>query len=999
MKFGNRKSISPVVATILLVALTVAAGATVYFLVTNVFNEEKTITITSTPNGFDHNNDGLVDALRLSVKNTGDGFEIKYIAFADETGVKVWYLAPDENTTFNAGEERLMTLFTNSSTDQLSPNSNSVLFMGSSSTDYGQGEIEVGSPTVPEPVNVTVTASGNPVVGVQISFTTPSGVPASVPPQLTDGTGSAQFYLLPNYYLAKTSDGQTSEVFHSLLVKSVSISGTSQQISVRVLDTDGTPLSGTSVYTADTSQNDLGGSALTNSSGYADFILTSGSYLFRVTYLSQNYWSSQVDVPSDVNVVTIQINSGTLNGSIYFGKVKIEKRMYLRLYTATNASMNYGLWTNSSGYFSFTRGVVAGAYRLRLYFNGMYYWSGVLSTSTPDLKADFGGGYLRINITVGGEPIRYRVLSRLYTAANRSVYLYSYTNSTGGVDFGAVPGGSYRIRLDWLRRYTFSPAFTHTGDAFTLDFEGGRLVAQIRLNDTVIRERVLIRLFTDNDLYTYYYAWTNATGYVDFGVILAGNYKFRIDWLRQYKFTPEFYHDGLGPKTVDIEGYKMVIQIKVGGEPIRGRVLTRLFTGNDLYTYYYAYTNDSGYVSYGGILAGTYKLRIDWMRQYTLSSPFNHTSSNVTTVQMNGGRLLVQVNIDGQPIRERVLTRLFNGNLYTYYYAYTNATGWVDYGTILNGTYKLRIDWLRQYVFSGEFDHQNSTTKNVVLPGGRLLVHITTDGENLPNRVLTRLFLNSSNAYTYYYAYTNATGWVDYGIILNATYKLRIDWLRQYQFTDPFVHADSLPKTLDMDGGNLTVQVKVGGEPLTRRTLIRLFTNSLQYTYRYAYTNSSGYVNFGPVLAANYTLRIDALRQYVYTTYFVHNNSQVQSASHAGTANLYVRILDGANSNAPVGKNQLIRLFLDSGNTYTYLYAYTNDSGIALFQFVLNNTYKVRWDNPNPDIYSAPFAVNDTATATIDLVLSPSTGLQGAVSPFAGTATTDAQRWNPSRKR
>ena len=979
-------------ATILLVALTVAAGATVYLLVNNVFNSDKSIMVTSTPEGLDLDNDGLVDVLRMSVKNTGDTFDVDYIAFADDRGVKVWYLSPDDNGSFANGEERTITMFTNSSSDQLSPKSNAILFMGSTPSDVGQAEIEVPVPVVPEPIEITVIAGGNPVTGVQVSLTTPSGLPASVPPQVTDGDGKVQFYALPNYYIAKTSEGQTSEVFHSLTTKSVTISGTSQQISVLVLDTDGNPLSGTSVYTADTGQNDLGGSALTNSSGYADFVLSSGSYLFRVSYLSQNYWSSQVNVPSQTTVVTIQISSGTLNGSIYFGNVKVESSMYVRLYTSSNASMNYGLWTNSSGYFSFTRGVVAGTYRLRLYFKGMYYWSGVLSTSTPDLKTDFGGGYLRINITVGGEPIRYRVLSRLYTEANRSVYLYSYTNTTGGVDFGAVPGGSYRIRLDWLRRYTYSLPFTHTGKALELDFSGGRLVAQIRLNDTIIRERVLVRLFTDNDLYTYYYAWTNATGFVDLGVILAGNYKFRIDWLRQYKFTPEFYHDGLGPKTVDIEGYKMVIQVTVGGEPIRGRVLTRLFTDNNLYTYYYAYTNDSGYVSYGGILAGTYKLRIDWMRQYVLSSPFNHSSSDVTTVQMAGGRLQVQVNIDGQPIRERVLTRLFNGNAYTYYYAWTNSTGWVDYGVVLNATYRLRIDWLRQYVYSPQFDHQDSSSKSVNLPGGRLLVHVSTDGVNLPNRVLTRLFFNDSNAYTYLYAYTNASGWVDYGVILNATYKIRVDWLRQYIYSDPFVHQDSLPKALDMDGGNLTVQVKIGGEPLTRRTLVRLFTNGLQYTYRYAYTNGSGYANFGPILAGNYTLRIDTLQQYVYTNFFVHNNSQTQTASHAGTANLYVRILDGANANNPVGKNQLIRLFLDSGTKYTYLYAYTNDSGIAYFPFILNNTYKVRWDNPNPDIYSAPFLVNDTTTASIDLVLTASSNLQGATIPFAGVATTDQIR-------
>ncbi len=993
MKLSNKKSVSPAFAVVLIVAVTIAAGVSVYVIVNNNFSDKTSVTVTTSPIIYDHNNDGMIDAIKISIKNNGPDMNASYVAFIDSDGTYQWFIGEQEETVLIKDQEISILLFTNSTSDQLNPTSTVTILFGESVSNYGQTTVELpDNPTVPDPVTVTVTAGGKSVSGTQISFTTPAGVPASVPPTSTDSNGKASFYLLPNKYIAKTSDGKTSETFDSLYTKSVSISGTSQTVSVLVLDTSGSPLSGTSVYTTDTSQNDLGGSAITNSSGYADFTLSTGKYLFRANYLGQNYWSSQLDVPSNTKTLTIQISSGTLNGSVYFGDVKVEKTLYLRLYTANNVSLNYHYSTNASGYFSFTRGVVAGLYRLRLTFQGKYYWSQVLSTSTPNLKANFGGGYLTVNITVGNEPIRNRVFTRLYNSNNQSMWLYSYTNATGGVSYGAVPRGNYRIRLDWLRMYTYSTAFKHTGKALTVNYNGGPMIYQIRLNDSAIRNRVLVRLFTASGLYTYLYAYTNSTGYVNFGNVLAANYKFRIDWLRMYNFTSTFYHDGVSPKVVDIEGYSLTVKITVGGEPIRERVLIRLFTSTKLYTYLYAYTNATGYVNFGSILAGHFRLRVDWLRQYVYSSVFTHNNASAKTLNFAGGQLVVKINIAGEPIRDRVLTRLFyssgSTNLYSYYYAYTNASGYVNFGAILNGTYKLRIDWLRQYTFTSQIDHQDNTPKTVNMNGGRLLVHLTTEGYDLPNRALTRLFVNSTSLYTYLYAYTNATGWVDYGTILEGTYKLRIDWLRLYTFTGAFTHANSTPKALDLHGGKLVVKVNIGGEPVTRRTLVRLFTNNLLYTYKYAYTNSTGYADFGPILAGNFTLRYDTLRQYVYSTYFFHNNSMVQSVNHAGTVRLTIHVLDGANSNAPLAQNQLIRLFLDTG-TYTYLYAYTNSSGYVTFTSILNNTYKIRWDNPNPDIYSSIFNVNDTTSATIEIVLSSSGGLINTSLPFANVATND----------
>ncbi len=983
---GKQRSVSPVVAMVLIIALAVASAATVYIVVVNFMNQTNyNIAPVSSVLAYDYNNDTKIDVLKVKLENVGSSsLEISYIAIQDANSPKQWFKDPNSPSKLDAKSSLDFTFFTNSSSSQLSSGQDVIMFIGKSVNDFAT--IKLSIPTqinLGTPVTVTVLSAGSPVVGSIISFTQASGLPASVPPQSTDGKGQVKVYLLPNYYYATTSNGVKSKVFFSLDEPSITINGTAQKISVKVVDSKNQPLSGISVYAADKNQNDIGKSTITNSSGLADMVLAEGSFLLRASYLSQNYWSSQINVPSSTKLVTIKITSGTLNGSIYFGKVQVKQRLYVRLYTSSNATMNQGQWTNSSGYFSFTNGVVSGLYRLRLQYSGRYFWSGILSTSTPDLQANFGGGIISINITAGNYSLRRGVLTRLFTDTNTYTSRYSWTNTTGGVNYGAYPGGNYKVRIDWLRKYTFSKVFENTGTALHLDFAGGKLIVQVRLNDTTIRGGVLTRLFLPDNNYTYLYGWTNSSGFVNYGVVLAGNYKLRVDWLRKYVYTSEFYHDGLGTKFVDVNGFKLSVKVNLDGQSIRSGVLTRLFLGSSTtYTYLYAYVNSTGYANYGGILSGIYRLRIDWLRQYVYSSDFVHNTTGPKTVNLAGGRLLIQVKLDNSPIRSGVLTRLFlNGsNTYTYLYAYTNGTGWVDYGGVLQGNYKLRIDWMRQYQFSSGFFHNSSAPKSINMQGGRLVIHLTSGNQNLRSGILTRLFLNGSNTYTYLYAYTNASSYVDFGGILPGVYQLRIDWLRMYTFTVGFDHQNSTAKSVNVQGGTLSTQVKIGGTPVQSGVLVRLFTNSFSYTYLYAYTNSSGYANFGNVIGGNFSMRVDWQRQYTYSGFLIHNDSTPLSFSLDGTGKLLIRVRDNANS--PLAGSQLIRLFLTPGNSYTYIYRYTNGTGYVQFNTILANTYQLRWDNQNPDWYSNVFTVNNTASATVDITVTPTATAQNVSNPL-----------------
>jgi len=277
---------------------------------------------------------------------------------------------------------------------------------------------------------------------------------------------------------------------------------------------------------------------------------------------------------------------------------------------------------------------------------------------------------------------------------------------------------------------------------------------------------------------------------------MEGTYRLRIDWLGQYIYTDAFAHSDSTTKYVDIEGGRLVILVTAGGEPLPNRVLTRLYNVDYSSAGRYDYLNSTGYAEYGVILNGTYRLRIDWLGQYIFTDVFIHANSSMKTVNIAGGSLTVLVTAGGQPLPNRVLTRLYNpDNSSAGRYDYLNATGHAEYGVILNGSYRLRIDWLGQYVFTETFDHVDSTLKTVDIGGGSLIVLVQASGEPLPNRVLTRLY-NPNNSSAGRYDYLNATGHAEYGVILNGTFRLRIDWLGSYYWTQTFVHDDSSLKTL-----------------------------------------------------------------------------------------------------------------------------------------------------------------------------------------------------------
>ncbi len=117
------KAVSPVIATILIIALVVAAGAVVYGLVTNFFDDNSVNLVVIRTNFGDLDSNGMVDQISLVLKNVGsnvieiDSIEIK----ANGILLASWVITQDPSP-LQTNDENTLIIQTVNAQDQLTTN-------------------------------------------------------------------------------------------------------------------------------------------------------------------------------------------------------------------------------------------------------------------------------------------------------------------------------------------------------------------------------------------------------------------------------------------------------------------------------------------------------------------------------------------------------------------------------------------------------------------------------------------------------------------------------------------------------------------------------------------------------------------------------------------------------------------------------------------------------------------------------------------------------------
>ncbi|MFW9991285.1 MAG: hypothetical protein ACFFD4_04420, partial [Candidatus Odinarchaeota archaeon] len=303
----------------------------------------------------------------------------------------------------------------------------------------------------------------------------------------------------------------------------------------------GSPLPGgvlTRLFRGDTNTS-AGRYDYLNSSGYAEYgSIPAGQYLLRVDWLNQYFYTGVFT--HNGSPVSVDIDGGKLDVFVTAGGSPLPGGVLTRLFRGdTNTSAGRYDYLNSSGYAEYGS-IPAGQYLLRVDWLNQYFYTEIFTHDGSTQVLDLGGGLLNISITINGQALPSGVLTRLFRGdTNTSTGRYDYLNSSGYAEYGAIPEGTYLLRIDWMNRYYYTAVFHHDGQNsydLTIAGEAQMDLEVVSQGSGLVGPNQLIYLYhvnSDGSLtYTGRYAYTDSSSHVIFSPVPAGTYK--LKWNDRY---------------------------------------------------------------------------------------------------------------------------------------------------------------------------------------------------------------------------------------------------------------------------------------------------------------------------------------------------------------------------------------------------------------------------------------------------------------------------------
>jgi RHS repeat-associated protein len=302
---------------------------------------------------------------------------------------------------------------------------------------------------------VQVTQGDNPVEGVPVYlFTATDNYLNHMKP--TDSDGDAMFQVPAGDYKFR-ADHLGSQYWASAAVTAdieipVAIQTGGGNLALTAQKDNGVPLPGVPVYLFSTTGNYLGENQMTDESGMVDFDLADGSYMFRVDYLGNQYWSDNYSVPSLLSTTfTIVHNDIIVNACATYGTERFSiENANIYVFTAEGSYQRINASTDSSGNVVFN--LPRQAHKVRVDYLGRQYWSPEF-TST-DTQVEIPHGYVLVEVSDTGAFI---YGARVYLFTENGAYLNRYvdTDASGEASF-FIPDGVYKFRVDYDGRQFWS---------------------------------------------------------------------------------------------------------------------------------------------------------------------------------------------------------------------------------------------------------------------------------------------------------------------------------------------------------------------------------------------------------------------------------------------------------------------------------------------------------------------------------------------------------------
>ncbi len=789
-----------------------------------------------------------------------------------------------------------------------------------------------------EPATVRVIEGGSPAQGVNVYLFNASGSYLGIY-GTTDENGEVIFDF-PTDKDFKCRADILGNQFFSATITIVSGGANEYEIdtgggtlTVTVDKGEGSPIVNIRIYLFSGQGSYLGLSDQTDSWGSASFDVCSGDFKVRADYLGYQFWSDEVTLSSDENLllsIPHQDVTVTVQGD-YNDNVESIEGLNVYLFTASGSYLGQYHTTDEQGEVTFN--LPNKEYKARADYLSQQHWSEVFNWT--DKAITINEAVASVTVTNMGLLLE-GVNVYVFSSAGSYLGLYEVTDENGEVLF-RLPAGAYNFCADYLGSQYWSGVsalIAHTTNPVSISTGGGSFgLTVLKAQDDPL-VGVSCYLFNGSGSYLGEYGVTSSAGEVAFN-LADGTYKIRVDYLGYQFWTDLFTVPDTLSLTYAISHQYVTITVEGdynGDVEARNGLKVYLFSASGSYLRRYQTTDEQGQV--GFILPEMdYKVRADYLSQQHWSEVFNWADKTIT---INEGVAEVHVLQGASPL-ENVNVYLFSSSG-----SYLGIHGQSDHDGIVSfrlpeGTYKFRGDfqggqyWATEPVNADEVNIVNLNT------GGGIFTLTVEEQGGIPVINIPVYVFTSGGSYLGMTSQTDDQGEVSFDLS-DGDYKFRADYLGYQFWSNVSTVPTTLSDVLTIPHHNVPITVE-GLYQAPAETVegirVYLFKESGSYLGKYADTSAQGEVVFS-LPEQSYKVRADYLGYQFWSDPFVWSDTNTSVTINHGLAVLHVTKGGCDVVDAPV------YLFKASGS---YLGKHERTDADGLAEFLLpDQPYKFRVD-------------------------------------------------------
>ncbi len=1011
----HRKSVSPIIATMLMIALVVAAVATAAVLINFYINSGNNYDVTLIENAFyDFDGDGMADFAVFDMKTTtietvpienpvvvfsnraflGDSWEVSELTSDSISVAEPGYLAIYaglESEEFSVGDQYTLAFVMEGAVVEVSGTVSEIkptdplTFQLEEETTLSSSDValklhEAMARNEEDAFTVMAGGSGSALAGIKIVlFSAKTDLPVA-PEKLSDESGRASFRVKAGQYYAKIYfDGKekvTATFNHPAkldnfnLLKKIRLQRAIEAVNVHYSEND-VPVQGATimankkvVVNGKIVEQVTPFSKTTDANGTSTFFVPTGEYKFLAYHGSSiPATSSFVDV-SQTKDVYINTEPGIVYVKVLTaGGTPIANARVQKYAVSGGSSTSLGTgYTNSSGIIKMT--IPASNFFVEVRF-GQLYKSNVFKV-VPNTVYEFylGGNSLTVNLTTeSGAPIENSYIY-LYDGAGRSLSAQR-TNSTGFASFYGLKNGTYYLKYYTGTGYINTDPFVVNSDyLYNLTVSGAVLYFNVTDTNGNARASQYVYLYNSQTGQYLGYGRTNSSG-------IATLFTTQPEGTPVYGYT-YFYDAGVWTtaRTLDFNLTSgMIVPFVLGGIKVEvhvqddsGTSITSQYVNAYLDGKFYArqWLNSNGNATFSLPAGLNFTIGIDY-GTIVQTSPFNTsvTQSVLLVVQ------LVDFTVQVKDANGNNLS-----NAYVYLYAATkqwnylgrertNSQGQVGFRAVETGMYRVYVYSWNPYTYFYSSNFTISDGATIVIQPSPVTIRLQT----MSGEVLENAYFNLYTAQGLYAGWgrTNSTGYAVTNAIDGAKYYIYSSYV-----TSPVVTLnESSVNVISVDA--VTIYAKVvdaKGNPYV--------PPSSYYSVQAIHPSNGSYGGWGYINSSGVaTLLVSNSAEFKLRTY-LNGREILSNTFNASEGHIETLIVDGYDLSVKVTRDGN-----PISNGYVYLYdaelnryigwSRTNSSGYADFSFIVNGTYYIRvYANPT---YQKSGTFNVTGDTVFDYSL------------------------------